>query len=130
MTLCLRIAGLNPDDVDYINAHGTSTGLGDIAETLAIKKSFGPAAHKLAISSTKSSTGHLLGASGAVELIATIMAMRNSTIPATLNLDHPDEACDLDFVPKTPRDLRIHHAISNSFGFGGHNACILVGRFK
>lgn len=128
MTQCMRIAGLNPDDINYINAHGTSTGLGDIAETLAIKKSFGPAATKLAVSSTKSSIGHLLGASGAVELIATIMAMRNSTVPATLNLDHPDEACDLDYVPRIPRDLRIRHAISNSFGFGGHNACILIGR--
>ncbi len=130
MRMCLKRANLNPDDVDYINAHGTSTDLGDVAETVAIKHAFGPHAKKLAVSSTKSSIGHLLGASGGVELIATIMGINNATAPATLNLDNPSEGCDLDYVPKTARDLRIRHAMSNSFGFGGHNSSILVGRFE
>jgi 3-oxoacyl-[acyl-carrier-protein] synthase II len=116
--------------VAYINAHGTSTGLGDIAETVAIKRCFGAHAKKLAVSSTKSSIGHLLGASGGVEAIATVMAIVNSTAPPTLNLDHPDEQCDLDYVPHKPRDLNIKYAVSNSFGFGGHNASILLGRFE
>ena len=130
MQMCLNNAKVNPDQVDYINAHGTSTGLGDIAETMAIKKAFGAAAKKVAISSTKSSIGHLLGASGGVELIATLMAMKNSTLPPTLNLDNPSEGCDLDYVPKAPRDRRISKAMSNSFGFGGHNSTVLVGRFE
>jgi 3-oxoacyl-[acyl-carrier-protein] synthase II len=128
MRLCIAEAGLNVDDVDYINAHGTSTGLGDIAETTAIKRCFGSAAQKLAVSSTKSSIGHLLGASGGVETIATVMAIANATLPATLNLENPGEGCDLDYVPKTPRDMPVKYAISNSFGFGGHNASILLSR--
>ena len=129
MTRAIADARLNPEDVDYINAHGTATTLGDISETVAIKAVFGPAASKLAVSSTKSSIGHLLGASGGVELIASIMAMANSVAPPTINLEHPDERCDLDYVPNTPRDRKIRCAMSNSFGFGGHNACIIVKPF-
>ncbi|MCH7813958.1 MAG: beta-ketoacyl-ACP synthase II [Planctomycetes bacterium] len=128
MSLALADASLNPDQIDYINAHGTSTPLGDAAETLAIKTVFGPAAKTVAISSTKSAIGHLLGASGGVELIATIMGLRHSTAPPTINLDHPGADCDLDYVPRTARDLRIDRAMSNSFGFGGHNASIIVAR--
>jgi 3-oxoacyl-[acyl-carrier-protein] synthase II len=130
MRQCLAEARLNLDDIDYINAHGTSTGLGDLAETTAIKRAFGPSAKKIAVSSTKSSTGHLLGASGGVEIIATIMAIINSTAPATINLETPGEGCDLDYVPRTPRDMRIRRAMSNSFGFGGHNTTMAVGRFE
>ncbi|MCP4248751.1 MAG: beta-ketoacyl-ACP synthase II [bacterium] len=130
MALALADAGLNPDQIDYINAHGTSTPLGDAAETLAIKTVFGPAAENTAISSTKSAIGHLLGASGGVELIATVMGLRHSTAPPTINLDHPGKDCDLDYVPRTARDLRIDRAMSNSFGFGGHNASIIVARFE
>ncbi len=129
MRLAIGDAGLNPEDIDYINAHGTSTPLGDVAETVAIKAVFGRRP-SLAVSSTKSATGHLLGASGGVELIATIMGMRHGVAPPTINLDEPDEACDLDYVPNTPRDLQIRRAMSNSFGFGGHNACVVVGRFE
>lgn len=129
MRQCMAAAKVNPDQIDYVNAHGTSTGLGDIAETVAVKRAFGPAADQLAISSTKSSIGHLLGASGGVEAIATVMAIVNSTLPATLNLENPDAECDLDYVPKTPRDKHIQYAMSNSFGFGGHNATVMFGRF-
>jgi 3-oxoacyl-[acyl-carrier-protein] synthase II len=125
MAAALADAGLNPDEVDYINAHGTSTPLGDIAETRAIKAVFGPAARKLAISSTKSCIGHLLGASGGVEAIACVEALRHRTLPPTINLEHPDPQCDLDYVPNTARDARVRTAMSNSFGFGGHNACII-----
>jgi 3-oxoacyl-[acyl-carrier-protein] synthase II len=127
MKLALRDARLNPDDIQYINAHGTSTPLGDEAETLAIKQVFGPHARKLAISSTKSMVGHLLGASGGVELIATVMSLKTGVIHPTINLDHPDPACDLDYVPRTAREIRVRRALSNSFGFGGHNACLVVG---
>lgn len=130
MRTAVADAGLNPSDVDYINAHGTSTPLGDIAETKAIKSVFGGHAGKLAVSSTKSAIGHLLGASGAVELVATILAVQNGVAPPTINLDQPDAECDLDYVPNKPRDMRIERAMSNSFGFGGHNACIVVGRFR
>ncbi len=122
-------AGLHPQDIDYVNAHGTSTPLGDVSETKAIRAVFGSAADRLAVSSTKSAVGHLLGASGGVELIATIMGLRHSVAPPTLNLDHPDPECDLDYVPNTPRDMPMRRAMSNSFGFGGHNACIVVSRF-
>lgn len=130
MEQALRQAKLNVDDIDYVNAHGTSTPLGDFAETTAIKRTFGASAKKLAISSTKSSIGHLLGSSGGVETITTILAIENSTAPATLNLDNPSEGCDLDYVPNTPRDLKINYAMSNSFGFGGHNSSILLGRYQ
>lgn len=128
MSRALTDARLSPDQVDYVNAHGTSTPLGDVAETVAIKSVFGSAAKKLAISSTKSSIGHLLGASGAVELVATVQALRYGVVPPTINLDEPDPQCDLDYTPNKPRDLRIDRAMSNSFGFGGHNACVVVGR--
>lgn len=130
MRTCLEDAQITADSVDYINAHGTGTILGDIAETKAIKQVLGSHARDVVISSTKSAIGHLLGASGGVELLATIMAMKQRTVPPTINLDNPDPQCDLDFVPKVPRDLRIHRAMSNSFGFGGHNACILVGEYN
>ncbi len=129
MRNCLDDARLSPDQIDYINAHGTSTSLGDIAETRAIKQVLGAHAHKVAISSTKSAIGHLLGASGGVELVASVKAIENRTIPPTINLENPDPQCDLDYVPNTPRDLHVRRAMSNSFGFGGHNACIMVGEF-
>ena len=126
----LADAELNPQDIDYINAHGTGTPLGDISETKAIRTVFGPTANKVAVSSTKSAIGHLLGASGGAEIIATIMGLRNSVAPPTLNLDQPDAQCDLDYVPKEARDMPIRRAMSNSFGFGGHNACLIVARFE
>lgn len=122
--LALQQARLNPTDVHYINAHGTSTPLGDIAETNAIKSVFGAHAYKVPVSSTKSSIGHLLGASGGVEAIATIMAMRRGAIPPTINLHTPDPQCDLDYVPNIARDARVDVGLSNSFGFGGHNTCV------
>jgi 3-oxoacyl-[acyl-carrier-protein] synthase II len=128
MELALRDGGVTPDQVDYINAHGTSTPLGDLAEVRAIKHSFGPHAKKVAISSTKSELGHLLGASGGVEAVITALTIHRHQIPPTINLDHPDEECDLDFVPHKSRQLRVDVALSNSFGFGGHNACLLMKR--
>jgi len=130
MQLALKNAKLNPTDIDYINAHGTSTDLGDAAETMAVKKVFGEHARKLAISSTKSMIGHLLGASGGVELIATIMSIKDSVVHPTINLDTPDPACDLDYVPKVARKMPVRHALSNSFGFGGHNSSLVVGAFR
>jgi 3-oxoacyl-[acyl-carrier-protein] synthase II len=127
----LRDAGTAPEEVDYINTHGTSTVLGDLAETRAIKRTFGAhATNGLVVSSTKSATGHLLGASGGVELIACAKTIQDGVLPATLNLDEPDEECDLDYVPKTPRESKVNVVLSNSFGFGGHNACLLVRRFE
>jgi 3-oxoacyl-[acyl-carrier-protein] synthase II len=126
MNLALKEAKINPEQVDYINAHGTSTPLGDLAETRAVKSSFGPHAYKLAISSTKSQMGHLLGASGGVEAIVTAMAIHRNLIPPTINLDNPDVECDLDFVPHKARDHKVTWAMSNSFGFGGHNASLLM----
>lgn len=125
MSLALRSARMNPDDVEYINAHGTSTTLGDIAETKAIKAVFGARARQIPISSTKSSIGHLLGASGGVEAIACILALERQVIPPTINLEHPDPECDLDYVPNHARDARIRVAMNNSFGFGGHNTCVV-----
>ncbi len=127
MQMALGHARINPADVQYVNAHGTSTELGDEAETYAIKQVFGEHARKLVISSTKSMVGHLLGASGGVELVATVLSIKHSVVHPTINLDHPDPKCDLDYVPKTAREMRVRHAISNSFGFGGHNACLVVG---
>ena len=129
MRLAIDDAGISPDQVDYINAHGTSTPLGDLAETLAIKKVFGRRAHKIMVSSTKGAVGHSLGASGGLELIVMVLAVRQGVVPPTANLDHPGEGCDLDYCPNTARDCRIQVAMSNSFGFGGHNACILIRRF-
>ena len=125
MSYALRDAGITGDKVDYINAHGTSTPLGDLAETRAIKTTFGPHAKKVSISSTKSQLGHLLGASGGVEAVATAMAIHRNLIPPTINLDNPDPECDLDYTPHKARDLKVTHAMSNSFGFGGHNASLL-----
>jgi 3-oxoacyl-[acyl-carrier-protein] synthase II len=129
MAMALRSARANPADVDYINAHGTSTPLGDIAETKAVKTVFGDHARKLAVSSTKSATGHMLGATGAVETAICIKAIQTQVAPPTLNLDRPDPECDLDCVPHTPRQMKLHLAVNNSFGFGGHNASLVVGRF-
>jgi 3-oxoacyl-[acyl-carrier-protein] synthase II len=127
MQLALRNAQTNPSDVQYVNAHGTSTPLGDEAETKAIKQVFGPHAKKLAISSTKSMVGHLLGASGGVELITCALTIRHSVIHPTINYHTPDPACDLDYVPNIAREMRVRKAISNSFGFGGHNCCLVIG---
>lgn len=126
MVTALRDARLNPVDVDYVNAHGTSTPLGDKAETLAIRSVFGDHANHLAVSSTKSQIGHLLGASGGVELVVCIEALRHQVAPPTINLDHPDDGCDLDYVPHQARDMRIRRVLKNSFGFGGHNACLVI----
>jgi len=130
MKLAVADAKLNPEDIDYINAHGTSTELNDIAESMAIKTVFGEHAYKIPISSTKSCLGHMLGATAAVELIACIKTINKGVIPPTINLDNPDERCDLkmDYVPWTAREAKVDIALSNSFGFGGHNACIVVGR--
>ena len=129
MKLTLKRAGLNPEDVDYVNAHATSTLVGDVAETEAIKSTFGAHAKKLAVSSTKSMTGHLLGAAGAAELIFCVKTILEGIIPPTINLDNPDPACDLDYVPHKAREQKVDVAISNSFGFGGHNATLLAQRF-
>lgn len=125
MTLALKDAGMNPDQVDYINAHGTSTPAGDVAESKALKLAFGDHAYKLSVSSTKSMTGHLLGAAGGVEAVFSALAIRDQVAPPTINLDNPDPECDLDYVPHTAREMRIDVALSNSFGFGGTNGTVL-----
>jgi nodulation protein E len=130
MRKALINAGLNPEDIDYINAHGTSTPLGDQAETAAVKSVFGDHARKVAISSTKSQLGHLLGASGGVELVITVLAVQRGVIPPTINYQTPDPACDLDYTPNEARPRNIRCAMSNSFGFGGHNASLIVGRLN
>jgi len=124
----LKDARLNPEQIDYINAHGTSTPLGDVAETCAIKTVFQSHASRLAVSSTKSQIGHLLGASGGVELVACAMALVEQVAPPTINLDHPDSDCDLDYVPNEARPMPIKRLMKNSFGFGGHNACLVLGK--
>jgi 3-oxoacyl-[acyl-carrier-protein] synthase II len=121
-------ASLNPEDVDYINAHGTSTPAGDIVETVAIKAAFGDHAHELMVSSTKSMTGHLLGAAGGFEFGVSVLSMVNGVVPPTINLDNPDPENDLDYVPHTAREADVKVALSNSFGFGGTNACLVVGK--
>jgi len=130
MTQALNDAGVNPTELDYINAHATSTPLGDIAETTAIKRTLGDHAHKVAISSTKSVTGHLLGAAGAVEAIFSILAIRDQVAPPTINLDEPDPLCDLDYVPNVARSMKIDVALSNSFGFGGTNGSVVFKRLR
>jgi 3-oxoacyl-[acyl-carrier-protein] synthase II len=129
MKLALEHAQLSIDQVDYINAHATSTGLGDVAETRAIKTVFGDRAKSVSVSSTKSMTGHLLGGAGAVEMAACALAIRDGVIPPTINLDHPDEECDLDFTPHKAREKKVSVALNNSFGFGGHNATLVVKEF-
>ncbi|MFN2349791.1 MAG: beta-ketoacyl-ACP synthase II [Thioalkalivibrio sp.] len=125
MHLALKDAGLNPTDVDYINAHGTSTPAGDVAETAAAKLALGDHAYKVAISSTKSMTGHLLGAAGGVEAVFLALAMKHGVVPPTINLDNPDPACDLDYVPNNAREMNIKVGLSNSFGFGGTNGTLV-----
>ncbi|MGE3267905.1 MAG: beta-ketoacyl-ACP synthase II [Chloroflexota bacterium] len=130
MKMALRKADLSPRDIGYVNAHATSTPLGDRSETSAIKSVFGPAAQDVAVSSTKSMTGHLLGAAGVVEAIACIKAIQDGILPPTINLDNPDPACDLDYVPNVARPRQIEAAISNSFGFGGHNSSLILAKFR
>lgn len=130
MENALRDAGLNPDEVNYINAHGTSTPAGDVAETQAVKSVFGSAAGSVAVSSTKSMIGHLLGAAGAVEAVFSILAIRDGVAPPTINLDNPGEGCDLNYVPNTAQELDIQHSLSNSFGFGGTNGSLVFSRLK
>ena len=130
MAMALRDAGLAPEDIDYINAHGTSTPLNDKCETLAIKTVFGEHAYKLAISSTKSMTGHMLGAAGGIEAAFTTLTLHNGIIPPTVNLQNPDPDCDLDYVPLVAREAKIETAISNSFGFGGTNGVVVLRRFS
>lgn len=129
MANALKDGGVTPDEVDYINAHGTSTHAGDIAETNAIKTLFGESASQVAVSSTKSMTGHLLGAAGAIEALITVLTIRDGIIPPTINLDNPDPACDLDYVPHTARKAKVDIALSNSFGFGGTNGSLLFRRY-
>lgn len=130
MNLALKEAGVKPEEVSYINSHGTSTQIGDINETKAIKESFGSWAYRVPISSTKSMIGHLLGAAGAVEAIFAVLAVKNGIIPPTINLDHPDSECDLDYVAKEFRKAEIQIALSNSFGFGGTNACLVFKKYN
>jgi len=129
MRTALRNGGLNPEDISYINAHGTSTPQGDIAETQAIKTVFGDHARKLVVSSTKGATGHMLGAAGAVEMIVCIKSLQEDTVAPTINLEVPDPECDLDYVPNTARKLKVNAVVNNSFGFGGHNASIAARKF-
>lgn len=130
MALTLKDAGVSPEVVNYINAHGTSTKYGDELETAAIKTVFGDHAYKLSVSSTKSMTGHLLGAAGGVETVIAVLSVLNNVIPPTINLDDPDPECDLDYVPHKPRFTDVEYALSNSFGFGGTNACLLFKKFR
>jgi 3-oxoacyl-[acyl-carrier-protein] synthase II len=130
MRNAIRDAGLQPTDIHYINAHGTSTRYNDAKETLAIKRLFGDYAYQLPVSSTKSVIGHLLGAAGAVEAAATILAIQHQILPPTINYEYPDPECDLDYVPNEPRPAQLRYAMSNSFGFGGHNTALVFGRYE
>ena len=130
MQMALDHAGTRPEQVDYVNAHATSTGLGDIAETRALKTVFGEYAKTVSISATKSMTGHLLGGAGAVEMAACALAIRDSVIPPTINLENPDPECDLDYTPNVAKEKKIHVAVNNSFGFGGHNATLVVAEYR
>ena len=129
MQMALNHARISPEQVDYINAHATSTDIGDICETRAIKKVFGDHAYKVAISATKSMTGHLLGGAGAVEMAACALSIRDSVIPPTINLEHPDEACDLNYTPNVAQEKKVRVALNNAFGFGGHNATLVATKF-
>ena len=130
MKVAINDAGICPHEVDYINAHGTSTPLNDKFETLAIKQAFGEHAYNLAISSTKSMTGHLLGAAGAVEIIASLLAVFKGEIPPTINYNNKDPECDLNYVPNRAVESNVNIALSNSMGFGGHNACVVIKKHK
>jgi 3-oxoacyl-[acyl-carrier-protein] synthase II len=128
--LALKDANITPDQVSYINAHGTSTKANDSTETTAIKTALGESAYKVAISSTKSMTGHLLGGSGGIEAVATALAVANDQIPPTINLENPDQDCDLDYVPNQSRAQKVDVALSNSFGFGGHNVTLVFKKYQ
>jgi 3-oxoacyl-[acyl-carrier-protein] synthase II len=130
MRNAMRDAKLQPEQIDYINAHGTSTDVGDKAETMAIKRAFGEHAYKVAVSSTKSMTGHLLGGAGGLEAGITVMAIRDQVAPPTTNHECPDPACDLDYIPNHARKMQIEYALSNSFGFGGTNGCLIFKRYS
>ena len=130
MQLAIENAGIKPEEIDYINAHGTSTHFNDMGETQAIKTVFGEHAYKLAVSSTKSMTGHMLGAAGGMEAIATALAIDEGIIPPTINYETPDDGLDLDYVPNQARVADVNIAMSNSFGFGGHNACIILKKYR
>ena len=130
MKMAIEQAGIKPDDIDYVNMHGTATPLGDIGETKAIKKVFGEHAYKLNVSSTKSMTGHLLGAAGAVEAIASILAVVNDKIPPTINFANPDPDCDLNYTFNKPQDRKVNYALSNAFGFGGHNTSVIFKKYE
>jgi 3-oxoacyl-[acyl-carrier-protein] synthase II len=130
MVLAIEDARLSIEDIDYINAHATSTPLGDAAETAAIKRAFGERAYQVPISATKSMTGHLIGAAGGVEAIVSVFTIRDNVIHPTINLDHPDPECDLDYVPHVAREARVDVALSNSFGLGGQNACLVLARYE
>ncbi|WP_183578065.1 beta-ketoacyl-ACP synthase II [Paenibacillus rhizosphaerae] len=130
MSMAIRDAGIQPEDVDYINAHGTSTPVGDRSETIAIKKALGDHAYKVAVSSTKSMTGHLLGAAGGVEAVICGLSLQNQMLAPTINLDNPDPECDLDYVPNVARKADLDVVMSNSFGFGGHNATVILKKFE
>ncbi len=130
MTLALKDAQMNPEEITYINAHGTSTKLNDKIETLSMKKAFGQHSKKVMVSSTKSVTGHLLGAAGGVEFLACCLAIKDGVVPPTINYEHPDPECDLDYVPNTARKLQVSACMSNSLGFGGHNASLIVKKYK
>ena len=129
MVAAIEDAGISPADVDYLNAHGTSTPVGDVGETVAVKRAFGDAAKSLPVSSTKSCTGHLLGAAGGVEAIFSILAIRDQVLPPTINLENPDPECDLDYVPNEARDAAITTVVTNSFGFGGTNGSLVFKAF-
>jgi 3-oxoacyl-[acyl-carrier-protein] synthase II len=130
MVWAIEDARLSPEDIDYINAHATSTPLGDVAETVAIKRAFGEHAYRIPISSTKSMTGHLVGAAGGVEAMACVLTIRDNIIHPTINLDNPDPQCDLDYVPHVARQAQVDVVLSNSFGLGGQNACLVLGRYR
>jgi 3-oxoacyl-[acyl-carrier-protein] synthase II len=130
MRMALRKAGLRPEQIDYVNAHGSSTPLNDIAETIGFKSVFGDHAYKLMIGSTKSITGHMMGAAGAIEATSTILSIANSIVPPTINIDDPDPECDLDYVPNVARKATVNIGLSVSMGMGGHNACVIFGKYN